>query len=68
VTAEQWPFSATLQQGAAARARTVAARHEVAERARAVRTVAGRAHDRSDLLMLLSVLGLSPDDCQQRDT
>jgi len=62
MTDEDWPFRSTFEHGTAARARAVAERRGAAERASAARTVAGRAHDGSDLQMLLSMLGLHPGD------
>lgn len=65
MTAQPWPFRAPVEHGIAANARAAAERNVASERARAVRTVAGCAHDRSDFLLLLSMLGLHPADSER---
>ena len=65
MTTQPWPFRAPNEHGIAENARAAAERNMADERARAVRTVAGCAHDRSDFLLLLSVLGLRPTDSER---
>lgn len=67
MTAQPWPFRAPVDHGIAENARAAAERNMAAERARAVRTVAGCAHDMSDFLLLLSVLGLHPTDSERHN-